>query len=606
MTPIQKRHVARSPKQDTPIVLIPPFVSVADQEDGLIKTVDLESDIIVEFPIWSEAQIGDRYQLRLNDFEVGTVEILEAVPPIGTTLSLSIPVAEELKQDGAYNLDYLVTGYPGGISKASYPLVIIVDRTPPGSHELGRIDFPSEAKDGLTAEELRNMGDILTGSIFGYSGLQRGDIIQTYWGAVPGPEISLTGDEDESTPINAEFSKDFLMGLPSPAGATYYTVTDRAGNTSADSNKITIPLFLNEVIPGLPAPVIDDSDGVIDYREALAGVEVLIPGSTLVEEGDEIVLHWGDEKLGPVPVRPEDIGSPVILIFNVPYATIEAAQNGQRLIKYDVMRNGHPIGVSDDLEIKVHITLPVPGLMDQPVIRGGSSLPSNEDNLIDENDFELNATVLINWNIGFRASQKINVLWGGKEVLEQPYIITNSDVVSGRALLLTALNSKIREVGTGQDIRVFYTVEAIDNPNISTSAEQSIVVRSKEELPGGPDGADAPVFTSVGENNTINTVNSAAGAPVFIKPYINIEAGQTIVFTYEAYDSLVSGNKLFDWQHTSPELTVDETVNGYHLLVPRSILNTHRYGHVEASYQIRSNKGQGNSKRKDVYIDMRF
>lgn len=606
MLPIQKRHIARSPKQDTPIVLIPPFVSVADQEDGLIKTVDLESDVIVEFPIWSEAQIGDRYQLRLNDFVVGAVEVLETVPPIGTTLSLSIPVADELKQDGVYKLDYLVTGHPGGISKASHPLVIIVDRTPPGSHELGRIDFPSAAKDGLTAEELRDMGDILTGGIFGYSGLQRGDIIRTYWGTVPGPEILLTGNEDESTPINAEFSKDFLMALPSPAGAAYYTVTDRAGNTSADSNKITIPLFLNEVIPGLPAPLIDDNDGVIDYREALAGVEVLILGSSVVEDGDEIVLHWGDEKLGPIPVAPEDIGSPVILIFNVPYATIEAAQNGQRLIKYDVMRNGHPIGVSDDLEIEVQITLPVPGLMDQPVIRGGSSLPSNEDNLIDENDFELNATVLINWNTGFKASQKINVLWGGTEILEQPYIISNSDVVAGRALLLTALNAKIREVGTGQDIRVFYTVEANGNPNTSTSAEQSIVVRSKEELPGGPDGADAPVFTSVGENNTINTVNSASGAPVFIKPYINIEAGQTIVFTYEAYDSLVSGNKLFEWQHTSPELTADEVVNGYHLIVPRSILNTHRYGHVEAAYQIRSNKGQGNSKRKDVYIDMRF
>ncbi|MEE4811289.1 hypothetical protein V2K35_20160 [Pseudomonas alliivorans] len=594
----------RRPKKELSLAL--PFVSVADETDGLIKTIDLESDVVVEFPVWEGAQSLDKYQLELNGKLVGSQAKLDPLPPEGTLLQLNISVADELRSDGDYALTYRITGYPSGSIQSSPPRNIVVDRTPPGTHQLGYMDFPDSAKDGLTLEELSAMGDVLTGSIFGYSGLKQGDTIKTYWGDVPGPELALKGTEDENEAIEIAFTKDFLTRLESPAGATYYTVTDRAGNVSAESKKITIHLLLIEVTPDLPPPVIDGYDGLIDHADALASVEVKIPGSAIIEGGDEIALYWGSEKLGPVPVEAEDISEPFILIFDVQYSTIELAQNGLRDLRYDVIRNGQIIGTSERLEINVNIELPVPGALDKLTVKGSSGSPSNEDNLIDENDFELDATLLINWNSLFKASQIVTVFWGGQEVLEQPYILTNSDVAAGRPLLLNALNSKFKPVGTGNDIRVYYTITQTGNPNMTTSPEQGIIVRSKDELPGGPSGPDAPHFNSLNENGAINRENGEYGASIFIKPYTNIQEGQIIDFTYEAYDDLVGGIKKFEWTHTSPALTQNEVNNGYTVVVPRPTLDQHCYGHTEVSFKVRSDRGQGNSKRATAYVDMRL
>ncbi|MCD5993049.1 hypothetical protein KDX38_04250 [Pseudomonas sp. CDFA 602] len=583
-----------------------PAVSVADELDGLIKTGDLESDVTVELPVWKGAKFNDFYQLRLNGRYIGERLRLNPLLPEGTVLQMTIPVDEELTTDGSYNLDYVVTGFPSGTDLSSNITIIQVDRTPAGAHQLGFMDFPDEAKDGLTADELSNMGDTLIGSIYGYSGLEQWDTINTYWGDVPGPEWVLNGSEDENKAINIPFTKTFLKSLPSPAGATYYTVTDRAGNVSAPSKKFTIPLFLTDVTPDLPAPVIDSYDGMIDHADALASVEVKIPKSDVVEEGDEILLHWGTQSLGPAPIQTGDIDEPFILIFDVQYSTIELAQNGIRQVKYEVLRSGQIVGTSLMLDVNVNIELPVPGVLDKPTIKGASSTPGNEDNVIDENDFELDATVLINWNTSFRPSQLITVYWGGQPVLEQPYMITNSDAAAGRPLLLKALNEKFKAVGTGNDIRVYYTVTLADNPNTSISLDQGIIVRSKDELPGGPDGPDAPQFTSLAANNVITRENSEHGSPVFIKPYANIKPGHVIVFTYEAYDELVDGTKKSEWVHTSRTFTEAEVESGYTLLVPRTILNQHCYGHTEASFQIRSDSGQGNSKRTNAYVDMRL
>ncbi|OCR21807.1 hypothetical protein AFK24_27960 [Pseudomonas syringae] len=599
-----RRSVTRSARKADP-VLAQPIVPVADEVDGLIKTADLDRDVVVNFPVWDGADFMDRYVLARDGAEIGTPKNLDPVPPVGTILTLEIPVATELTEDGLHSYTYLVSSFPGGNGSHSPEVTVLIDRTPPGAHQLGHMDFPDEAKDGLTAAELNDMGNVLTGQILGYTGLSRGDVIKTYWGDVAGPEVELQGDEDGSQPIEVLFDKAFLTSLGNSAGATFYRVMDRAGNLSGESRKLTIPLFLTEITPDLPPPVIDAFDGTIDYNEAKAGVEVKIPTSDVLEEGDEIVLNWGSQAIGPYPIAPGDIGEPFVLIFDVAYETIELAGDGLRQLKYDVVRNSQIVGFSEQLEVNVNVELPVPGNLDKPTIRGASSIPSNEDNFIDVEDFELNATIIINWNSGFKAAQIINIYWGGQEVLAAPYVITNTDVAAGRSLLLTALNSKFKPVGAGNDIRVFYTVASTGNPNASTSPEQSIIVQSKDELPGGPDGPDAPEFTALNENGAINVELSVNGAPVFIKPYTNIASGQTIVFTYEAYNKLVGGEQKFIWTHTSLPLSEEEATAGYNFAVPLAQLTNHCYGHAEAFFQVQSDKGQGNSKRASVFVDLR-
>lgn len=581
-----------------------PRVPLADPIDGLIKTDDLLDDVIVEITIWEGAKTNDSLHLTLNGFTVGQEYTLDN-PIEGAIIELSIPVDTELTTDGVYRLRYVTSSFPGGNTAESPVVDIKVDRTAPGAHQLGYMDFPEEAKDGLTAAELEAMGDTLTGRIYGYTGLSGGDTIFTYWGSIPGPEIVLTGNENGDSPIEVPFDKDFLLSLGNNPGATYYRIKDRAGNLSAPSREVTITLFLTEVITDLSPPVVENYDGLIDYVDALSNVKVSIPSAAILQDGDEILLRWGAVPIGPYPVDEEDFSQEFVLIFDVAYATIAQAGDGVRQLRYDVLRDGHLVGVSETVDVNVKIELPVPGTLEKLTIKGGSSIPSAEDNVIDENDFELDATAILSWNDNFNAGESIQIYWSGQEVLTPPYTITNSDTAAGRPLLLIIPNSAFKPIGTGTDIRVYYTISQPDNPNQSISEERGIIVRSKDELPGGSDGLDAPQFEQLNSNGAINRENSVNGAPIYIKPFLNISAGQTIVYTYEAYSDLVSDDLSFEWTHTSAPLTSEQVIDGYRFSVPRSELMRHCYGHAEATYQVISNKGTGNSKRANAYVDLR-
>ncbi|NVZ67104.1 hypothetical protein HX867_33885, partial [Pseudomonas gingeri] len=191
------------------------------------------------------------------------------------------------------------------------------------------------------------------------------------------------------------------------AEQVYYTITDRAGNTSQESRKTTVLLFLTEVVPNLPAPIIETHVDPIDYDKAPAGVEVRIPTSTLLEPGDQIILHWGSIETGPFPIDPDDIQNPIVLLIDIDFDSIDRAGDGPTRLTYDVIRGATPVvvGRSLPLDIIVHIERPVPGELARPIIRGRSSQPNNEDNFIDENDFELDADIIIDWNTGFDAGE---------------------------------------------------------------------------------------------------------------------------------------------------------------------------------------------------------
>jgi hypothetical protein len=581
-----------------------PYIPLADPVDGLIKTEDLRADVIVQVTVWEGAKPNDSLHLTLNGLTVGAEFTLDA-PIEGAIIELKIPVDTALTNDGLYKVKYVTRSFPGGNTAESLAIDLKVDRTAPGAHQLGYMDFPDEAKDGLTAVELEAMGNTLTGRIYGYTGLTSGDTIFTYWGNIPGPEILLTGNEDGDTPIEVPFGKEFLILLGNNPGATSYKIKDRAGNLSAPSREVTIPLFLTEVITDLAPPVIESYDGLIDYSDALSNVNVGIPSAPIFQDGDQVLLRWGGVSVGPYPVNAKDLGQEFVLVFEIVYSTIAEAGNGSRQLRYDVLRGGQVLGVSETADINVNIELPVPGTLEKPTVKGGSSTPSAEDNLIDEDDFELDATAIINWNDDFDPGESIQIYWAGQEASISPYIITNSDSAAGRPLLLTIKNSIFKPLGTGTDIRVYYTVSQPGNPNRSISAERGIIVRSKDELPGGADGLDAPEFEQLNANGAINRENSENGAPVYIKPYLNISTGQTIVYTYEAYSDLVAKELRFTWTHTSPPLTEENVVNGYRFSVPRHELMRHCYGHAEATFQVLSDKGTGNSLKANAYVDLR-
>ncbi|NWC00111.1 addiction module component [Pseudomonas gingeri] len=461
-------------------------------EDGLLPLSALNAPVLVTFKVWDNPSTSETYQLLWNDVPIGQSEFIKPGDRPGDTLELYIPLDRLV--EGHYQLAYRVTDSFSEAFTDSFPSALEIDTTAPGyPTTLAPLDFPAQVGDGLTSEELTELGDVLPGTIHGYSGFDIGDRIRTFWGDTEGPGGKVEEDDIEPRELTVGFPRAFLESLGDFNGPVFYRVTDRAGNISQDSTAIDVLLLLNG--------------------------------------------------------------------------------------------------------------LPLPGDLQRPTIRGAS--PEAVDNLIDENDFERDASAVITWNPGLREGQNIQLFWAGQPMFDPPYAITEGDVAAARDLHLPVLNSRFRPLGTGSDIRVLYTVTQAGNPNTSRSPEQSIIVRSRDELPGGPEGPDAPLFTELNENGAINTLNGQDGAPVHIAPYLNIKPGDVIHFLYEGFDQLIGGNPKNQWSHISDPLTEEHSRNGYDLRVPRTVLDATCYGHAEATFSVDSLSGTGRSKRQAAYVDMR-
>jgi hypothetical protein len=208
-----------------------PVVPVADI-DGLIKTVDLESDVVILFPVWYSALERDIYQVLLNGQPVGDFKSLpNPVPEEGAELSLVIPVATQLKENGFYTVGYRATTFFGQMSADSAMTTIKVHRTPPGATLLAPMIFPDVT-----------LGETLTGIVPGYAGMQAGDVIQTVCNGTEGPSHTVQVENLTIAPVKMQLDRPFLQGLNSNQVIIGYFITDRAGNISITSKTATLTL----------------------------------------------------------------------------------------------------------------------------------------------------------------------------------------------------------------------------------------------------------------------------------------------------------------------------------------------------------------------------
>ncbi|WP_080482353.1 hypothetical protein [Pseudomonas syringae] len=194
-----------------------PSIPVA-QADGLIAVDDLNSNIIIYFPVWLGAHLGiDTNQLMINGVLVGDPV---TVPDEATEFSLTIPLATQLKEDGNYDIGYRATSVIGGTPNDSEVTTIRIDRTAPGAAMLAALVFPQV-----------NFGDRLIGRMPGYAGMEVGDLIQTICNGANGPSY-LIQTEDLTKSMEISFPREFLQSLESDEVNITYQITDRAGNRS--------------------------------------------------------------------------------------------------------------------------------------------------------------------------------------------------------------------------------------------------------------------------------------------------------------------------------------------------------------------------------------
>jgi hypothetical protein len=199
------------------------------ESDGLIPSRHLNSDVVIYFPLWTGAVAGiDTNQLMINGILVGDPI---TIPEEANQLSLSIPVATQLRQDGLYSVGYQATNLVGGVRVESTMITLRVDRTAPGATMLAAMAFPGAS-----------FGDSLTGRVPGYAGMEAGDLIQSICNGIHGPSCRVANDHLTDKVIELTFNRDFLQHLERDNVTITYHVTDRAGNRSILAQPVELTL----------------------------------------------------------------------------------------------------------------------------------------------------------------------------------------------------------------------------------------------------------------------------------------------------------------------------------------------------------------------------
>ncbi|WP_460042829.1 hypothetical protein [Pseudomonas sp. S2_H01] len=213
-----------------PIPLTPPLVAVADPEDGLLKTVTLNSPVPVQVMVWPAAEPGYYFQLMLNGVTVGDKRIITKEDVAYEMITVHLD-EQLLSEEGEYQLGYMTVS-PNTESQSPSPeLTLRVDRSKPGAALLGPMIFSNE-----------EIGEQLTGLLPGYAGMAKGDVIQTLCNQANGPSHVVQADELTIRPIKITFKRELLESVGIETATIEYFVTDRAGNQSIISTPAMLKL----------------------------------------------------------------------------------------------------------------------------------------------------------------------------------------------------------------------------------------------------------------------------------------------------------------------------------------------------------------------------
>lgn len=606
----QTPTILRTGNGRAPIPIEAPDIAVAfhDADNmGLIPVSALVAPITVNLKVWEGAEAGYTYRLMWDGESEGLAKTIQENERPGDPLTLELPI--DLQTEGRHALGFSTYSAKTGITDYAETFPVVIDKTAPGKPALAAIQFPVEVTNGLTLAELESLGNKLEVQVAGYNGMAKHDVIQTYWGEVQGPSAAVDETDMGLNKVIFDFSRDFLDSIADGPKPVKYNVTDRAGNVSEFSLPIEILLLLEKIPGNYPAPIIDPVVGdEIDYAEARVGVQIDIPHYPGAAAFDQITLYWGPDKpMFPVELPAGDEDEAVVLSLRVPYETIAAKPVGEIAISYKVLRQNQLNGSSLPTAIDVFVSQPVSEPMSPPVIQGTSvENPNTTDNFIDEDDYELNSNAIVEWSDEFRLNDTLNLFWGDQQRL-QWHQISETDIAAKKDLIIPIANSIMKAQGTGAEIPVYYTVVRSGNPNATSSPTQKVVVRSKEELPGGQDGIHGPEF-ELSPGGYISLLVAANGTFGRIEPYSNMAQNQRLFFTFKGFDT--NNNPIETATVTATrQLDDQDVINGYRFNVPYNNLRTICTGFCEAYFRVEpapgSNQSAVTSRVTRVPVDMR-
>ncbi|KVU19915.1 hypothetical protein WK62_22035 [Burkholderia ubonensis] len=524
-----------------------------DNPPRLIPVSDLTNPLTVNIPWWDGVDLDYRIFLTWDGTEIGGRYIVDDVDP-STIYTLRVP--ETYLTHGVHTLGYKVIAWPDDREEPGPTRAIEIDTEPPGGAggALARIQFSEEveARNAVLPEDL--VSNALEASVKGYIGKKTGDRISVY------ADANLAGtfpvaNSDENTSTSVRFPQALLEQFADGQEvAFWYTIRDRAGNQSEESERRSLKIFMYETPSDLLKPVVPafDDHQVINEADAREGVEVEIPTYTNVKPDDRVKVVWGTQDSG-TPLKIDDANADPVATIKLTYSIVQQAGNGNIDVKYELYRQGFKVKTSPSEQVLVDLTLaggedPDPTTPEHenllaPTVTGAVD---GTPNVLSPADLLQDAELLVPW-LGedgeevFKEDDIIELKWGSQPLV-QVHVIGELDVTDKTDLELVVPAAVMQAEGSGRPEVQYYVTRALQTvpgeSNTAQSRKRVVEVTSGEDLPGGTTPLLPPVFTNLNENGAIGQDQARDAIPVEVALYDNAGPGDTIKILLEADNSV--------------------------------------------------------------------
>lgn len=634
--------------QDTPPAHLPTTLN----DEGLLPKTAADSDIVVQIPYLNFSTPGDLVTLFLDGTPYVVDEVGVGDGPSWITRVLPNSGAN-LIPEGRYTVTYLMDDGLGNVFNGAPRQPLRIDRTPPGGHTLPVIAFDEDAVEhGVTIHSL--VGGYLVATVPDWFDMEDFDIVEPYYLKSPVIGTAVFIPSANAQVPEGGKGRNVEVKIPEAAlreigdGPVLFGIRlrDLAGNESVTqglSRPLTLILEGAPVDTDLSKPLIErfEADGVIDEADARHPVEVQIPGFNKAEGDDTIIFHLGGVHTQPIPIEAAETGDNPILTFDLDYALFVLAGAGAERYNVDAyyeLYRGTALLATSPRPNLVEVDITTPGGIDpnpetpeneslQPATAlGTSEIP----NRISQSDISDDAKVLVPWyaidSSGtdfeyFKEDDIVTVQWG-RVTLAGTHPINPTDLAARKPLELRATSAEMVSAGGGER-QVSYTVsrqQGTGPVNASLSPEQSVEVISADQLPGGPGGLDAGIFTEVNEYGALDRerVESHGGTPFRVMlNYVNVAQDDEITLRLQGYHTVVgvetpTPDMALELRHTVVTADLPDPTGGpakYHdFLIPTAYFAgkwlppSQGRGTVKANYTIKNNSGTGNALEQSVRV----
>ncbi|MFK7700972.1 hypothetical protein [Pseudomonas caspiana] len=598
-----------------------------------------DSGLSVRFPRWEGLSAGHKIYLTVGGnttanlvqpaYVVTAADVADPDKVFVLPLPASYTVAE-----GSIIVSYM--GLTKTNSNPKWPVApqtVIVDRTAPGGEVLPILLNPDATQiiRSLTESTFDPNGKFET-LVADYDGIEVNDRIVPF--IIPersGTPIFFNAsaeivDDDEvhTNRIRLFFDRADIIAQGDGLHEFGYQITDEAGNVSGLSPLARIQVLLLDVPSALLAPVVPDfldsaglGDGVVNYDDAMAGVEVEIPAYATSAENDIIVINWGGQLSTPYPLTAADVANDPVTTIILSAALVKLANSNPALpVFYTVTRSGSPY-TSPTLSVNVDLSVPGgpdPERLLKPLTVVG---PDAQVDVITEDDYGQNASATIPAftndvppKNSFLSGDEVTIIWDGVPVLP-PYQVQTVDV--SRNLLLPIPANYITDKGAGFKPVTYSIVRELLPPynppqyGTGTAGIKSVEVRSRDGLPNDGQPLTAPTYTSVNEFGVIDIEAAVNGAPVQCPiGYSNVSPGNDIMLKFMGYDFDSPTTPILPSQFdVTTQITDIDAGRGYAVItIPREKLRMLCVGYGRVTYLIRNDKGPTESLQTEAVVDL--